>query len=62
MYDFFEIATANMVQNNLLGELVHAEGAYIHDLRALNFSKPIIGIIETSKSKKTMVILTLLMA
>ena len=39
MYDFFEISTLNMVQNNLLGELVHTEGAYIHDLRSLNFSK-----------------------
>jgi len=39
MYDFFEIATLNMAQNNLFGELVHAEGAYIHDLRSLNFSE-----------------------
>lgn len=38
-YDFFELLTLNMVRNGLLGELVHAEGAYIHDLRDLNFSK-----------------------
>ena len=38
MYDFFEITVLNMSQNNLFGDLVHAEGAYIHDLRALNFS------------------------
>lgn len=37
MYDFFEISSLNMVQNNLLGEVVHVEGAYIHDLRRLNF-------------------------
>ena len=39
MYDFFEISVLNMAQNNKFGELVHAEGAYIHDLRSLNFSK-----------------------
>ncbi len=38
MYDFFELTALNMVQNNLLGEVVHVEGAYIHDLRSLNFS------------------------
>lgn len=36
-YDFFELATLNMARQGLLGEIVHAEGAYIHDLRALNF-------------------------
>lgn len=39
-YDFFEMATLNMAQHGLLGELVHAEGAYIHDLRSLNFKDP----------------------
>jgi predicted dehydrogenase len=38
-YDFFELLTLNMARNGMFGELVHAEGAYIHDLRALNFSK-----------------------
>jgi hypothetical protein len=38
-YDFFEMLTLNMARNGLFGELVHAEGAYIHDLRDLNFSK-----------------------
>jgi len=37
-YDFFELATLNMVRQGLLGEIVHAEGAYIHDLRELNFN------------------------
>jgi len=32
-YDFFELATLNMVRQGVLGEIVHAEGAYIHDLR-----------------------------
>lgn len=38
-YDFFELLTLNMIRNGLFGEMVHAEGAYIHDLRSLNFSK-----------------------
>ncbi len=36
-YDFFEMATLNMAQQGLFGEIVHAEGAYIHDLRSLLF-------------------------
>ncbi len=31
-YDFFELLTLNMARNGLFGELVHAEGAYLHDL------------------------------
>jgi predicted dehydrogenase len=38
-YDFFEMLTLNMTRNGLFGELVHAEGAYIHDLLNLNFDK-----------------------
>jgi predicted dehydrogenase len=38
-YDFFEIATLNMVQQGLLGEVMHCEGAYIHDLRFLLFDE-----------------------
>jgi hypothetical protein len=38
-YDFFELLTLNMVRQGFFGELVHAEGAYIHDLRTLNFDK-----------------------
>ena len=38
-YDFFELLTLNMARQGLFGELVHAEGAYIHDLVDLNFSK-----------------------
>ena len=33
-YDFFEMATLNMAQQGLFGEVVHTEGAYNHDLRA----------------------------
>ncbi len=38
-YDFFELLTLNMVRNGLFGELIHAEGAYNHDLRDLLFNK-----------------------
>jgi predicted dehydrogenase len=38
-YDFFEMLTLNMARNGMFGELVHMEGAYIHDLRDLNFAK-----------------------
>lgn len=31
-YDFFELLTLNMARNGILGDIVHAEGAYIHDL------------------------------
>lgn len=33
VYDFFELTTLNMVQQGLLGEIVHGEGAYIHGLQ-----------------------------
>jgi predicted dehydrogenase len=32
-YDFFELTTLNMVQQGLLGEVIHGEGAYIHGLQ-----------------------------
>ncbi len=38
-YDFFELLTLNMARQGLFGEIVHAEGAYIHDLLEGNFSK-----------------------
>ncbi|WP_300600319.1 Gfo/Idh/MocA family oxidoreductase [Niabella sp.] len=38
-YDFFELLTLNMARQGMFGELVHAEGAYLHDLRDLNFKK-----------------------
>lgn len=37
-YDKFEMATLNMAQQGKFGEIVHVEGAYIHDLRSLNFN------------------------
>ncbi|HVI43692.1 MAG TPA: Gfo/Idh/MocA family oxidoreductase [Chitinophaga sp.] len=38
-YDFFELLTLNMARQGLFGEIVHCEGAYIHDLLEGNFSK-----------------------
>ncbi len=38
-YDFFELNTLNMARNDVFGEIMHAEGAYIHDLRWLKFMK-----------------------
>ncbi len=32
VYDFFELTTLNMAQQGLFGEVIHAEGAYIHEL------------------------------
>ncbi len=32
-YDFFELLTLNMARQGLFGEIIHGEGAYIHDLR-----------------------------
>ena len=32
VYDFFELTTLNMAQNGVFGEVLHVEGAYIHNL------------------------------
>lgn len=39
-YDFFEILTVNMVQKGLFGEVIHGEGAYIHELLSGMFGEP----------------------
>jgi predicted dehydrogenase len=38
-YDFFELLVLNLVRQGLFGDIVHGEGAYIHDLLKDNFSK-----------------------
>ena len=38
-YDFFEMLTLNMVRQGMFGDVIHGEGAYIHNLIGLNFSK-----------------------
>ncbi len=39
-YDFFELLTLNMSRQGMFGEIIHGEGAYIHNLMGLNFTKP----------------------
>lgn len=38
-YDFFELLTLNMTRQGYFGEIVHGEGAYIHNLLSSNFDK-----------------------
>ena len=38
-YDFFELLTLNMTRQGFFGEIIHGEGAYIHDLLGSNFNK-----------------------
>lgn len=38
-YGFFELLTLNMARQGFFGEVIHAEGAYIHDLRDMLFDK-----------------------
>ena len=38
-YDFFELMTLNMARQGFFGEIIHGEGAYIHNLLGLNFNK-----------------------
>jgi hypothetical protein len=40
-YDFFELLTLNMARQGLFGDLLHGEGAYIHNLMGYNFKKPV---------------------
>lgn len=39
-YDFFELLTLNMARQGVFGDLIHGEGAYIHDLDYWHFKKP----------------------
>jgi hypothetical protein len=40
-YDFFELLTLNMARQGMFGDIVHGEGAYIHNLMGYNFKKPL---------------------
>lgn len=37
-YDRFELMALNLVRQGLLGEVLHGEAAYLHDLRAIKFA------------------------
>ena len=39
-YDFFELLTLNMARQGMFGNIIHGEGAYIHNLMGYNFNKP----------------------
>jgi len=39
-YDFFELLTLNMARQGMFGDIIHGEGAYIHNLLGMNFDKP----------------------
>jgi predicted dehydrogenase len=39
-YDFFELLTLNMARQGMFGDIIHGEGAYIHNLMGYNFLKP----------------------
>ena len=40
-YDFFELLTLNIVRQGMFGDIIHGEGAYIHNLMGYNFKKPL---------------------
>ncbi len=40
-YDFFELLTLNMARQGMFGDIIHGEGAYLHNLLEMNFRKPI---------------------
>ncbi|HVS14189.1 MAG TPA: Gfo/Idh/MocA family oxidoreductase [Thermoanaerobaculia bacterium] len=50
-YGRAELMVLNLVRQGLLGELLHAEGAYIHDLRAIKFSDANEGLWRLEHSK-----------
>jgi hypothetical protein len=61
-YDFFEMATLNMAQQGVFGDIVHVEGAYLHDLRQLSFNprlargatyEPGVGLVRTNAEGDT---------
>lgn len=47
-----ELTVLNMVRKGLFGEIIHAEAGYLHDLRALKFSKTGEGMWRTVHSIK----------
>jgi len=51
-YDRTELMILNMVRKGLLGELLHAECGYLHDLRAIKFSDRGEGLWRRAHSQK----------
>jgi predicted dehydrogenase len=51
-YDRIELMTLNMVRKGLLGEILHAEAGYLHDLRGVKFASGGEGLWRREWSKK----------
>src|SRR4029078_8533599 len=43
-YDRMEMMAYNMVRQGLFGDILHAEGGYLHDLRAIKVEKKDCGL------------------
>jgi len=51
-YDRMEMMAFNMVRQGVFGEILHAEGGYLHDLRGIKFSDRGEGLWRREWSKK----------
>jgi predicted dehydrogenase len=51
-YDQMEMMVYNMVRQGVFGELLHAEGGYLHDLRGIKFADEGEGLWRREWSKK----------
>jgi hypothetical protein len=51
-YDRMEMMVFNMARQGLFGELLHAEGGYLHDLRAVKFERRNEGLWRRAWSQK----------
>ena len=51
-YDRMEMMVFNMARQGLFGELLHAEGGYLHDLRAIKFENRNEGLWRRAWSQK----------
>jgi predicted dehydrogenase len=51
-YDRMEMMAFNMVRQGVFGEILHAEGGYLHDLRSIKFSDRGEGLWRREWSKK----------
>jgi len=51
-YDRIELMTLNLVRKGVLGEVLHAEAGYLHDLRGVKFSKDGEGLWRRAWSQK----------
>jgi len=51
-YDRIELMTLNLVRKGILGEILHAEAGYLHDLRGVKFSMEGEGLWRRAWSRK----------